>query len=455
MASMLESGNRRWTPHALAAYEEALGPGATLLRRAYVDAEVDGDAQALLKTERCADLLDAITASSREPTSTDVIEVVRWVTGRHDPLGRTSWESLVRYVVDRACDTKGLVVESCNQALLPIVMHPVGGRILHEYYLQVASEVGHPKAFVPVIALQAAGAQVDLVRLVAELESPNNRWLIREHLNLAAAKISHGALGWNDQLRSRVEKAAFAWLIDTTSEHEVKRAAARVLHELGVGRTDAVLRLRVPDDVARISSGVPSEAARALVELDAMHVLSELGSANQAELQHDPILVELLADCIHGSSDHLRREATRWLRFSAYSPTLANRARERIGNARGADLDTGRLRAWARLLGKLGSSETDSAVLLDLVQWSGAPVATRETAVWALCDLAVLALVGRTGSEWEMVVGNFPQRSRGTMQRAITSALGRSREWETLSAISGLESEADVERAWWLARRAP
>lgn len=455
MASMLETGQRRWTPHAIAAYGEALGPGASMLTRAYVDTEIGSHSAGLLSAQRRADLLDAATESGRGVTATDLIEVVRWVTERTDPLGRSSWESLVRHCVDRACDLKGLVAESCDQALLPLATHPIAGRIFYDYYEQVASEVGHPKAFVPVIALQADGAQVDLSRLVSELESPNNRWLIREHLNLAAAQVSHRTPELKEGMRSRVQGAAFDWLVDGRSEHEVRRAAARVLHESGSSQTGAVKRVRLADDVARIASGMPPGTAIKLVQPDAVQVLDELGQTRGADLPHDTVLVELLSECIFGLSDHERREATRWLRFSAYSSTLALQARRRIGAARGSDYDSGRLRSWIRLLGKLGLDDEDSETLLDLAQQPLASVATKETALWAVCDLAPIALACRTSENWQVVLDGLPQMSRATMQRAIISALGRAGQWLTLTELQRLLPEAEAERIWWLSRRAP
>lgn len=456
LLSMLERGQRRWTPASVRSISKSLGIAGASIQRAYIDGAIETSFPGLVSPQDAADLLDdLISGTGSALTASHLIEVVRWVTLRQDPLGRSSWESIVRKVVDRACDTKGHIAEACDMALPPLAAHAVAGEIFLEYSHQIASESGHPKAFVPIIALQDSRAVVDAPALLRELETPTNRWLIRENLNLAAAQLTNPLVISNSELPDRFGRAAYAWLVDSGSEHEVRRAAARVLRVLGLGSIGAVRRIHLADDVARISTGLMQTSAKEMVGLDALGAITSLGAAHNLDLDEtDDLLLELLAASLYGASDHERRAATRWLYFSAYRPALANQASTKLASARVSDLDSGALRSWVRLLGKLGSSPNDASALLRIIQRPEMPLATLETALWALSDIAPIALPHLPAPDWFALLDSLPNRSRSTTERAVISTLGRSAQWATLESLSHLLPEPENERRWWLERRA-
>lgn len=454
MASMLERGSRRWNASLLRTYQDALGPAAENLVRAYSEFKTD-PASGLLLPQDAADTLDRLTSpSDRLPEATQIIDVVKWVTTRRDPLGRSSWETLVSRVVDQACDRKGDIGQASDAALACLAIHPVAGRAFAEYALQLATEVGHPKSFVPLIAQQQAKAPVHLGRLVTELESPSNRWLLRENLNLAAAKLSDPQAQWTARLRRRTAHAAMSWLTEEASEHEIKRAAAHVLRILGLGSSPSVSRIRLADEVRGLSQGIDRPVMHTLVQRNAAAVISHLSAIRSVELNiEDPILIDLLASAIIGGNDQERRESTHWLYHSAYRPALAHQATVVIRSRTGIDRDRGALHSWVRLLGKLGSSTDDADTISAVLQTPGTSTATAETAAWALCDLASSALPRSLGPPPPIVARQQHKAIRPTLQRALVSTLGRGGDWDGLRALTHLSADAEAERRWWLTRR--
>lgn len=444
MVSMLETGSRRWSRDIMMSFESALDLKGDPIQRACL---AMGCNSVLLgvDADRAADLLDDIISGDIESVSPlDLVRTIVWVTQRNDPLGERSWSRLIKRYADRTCDTKGVISQECDQALPFLATHSKAKRHYFEYVSELAVQVGHPKSFVPITALQADGAYVDLAGLMRQIRRPDNRWLIREHLNLAAAKLSDSKVRWTASQVVELDKVAHEWRTDSASEAEVVRAAAYLQSKIKEPRAIAT-KIVLPCLTWEFWGDKP-EGGRLVREI------AVLAGVSREDERLLGILSSLIGMALYGQSDRLRSLSTRVLASSCFRGALCDRSRE-VLNASGGSMSGRRdIAPWARLLGKLGSNESDAKAIWQCFFRSTDSVLL-EVLAWALCDISAVAFPSGCYGDLSALPSRYLKKSNGSISRALISAFGRARKWEIIEEVSGVGGEVSAELRWWLDRR--
>lgn len=447
MVSMLENGRRRWTPEMMALMERAFSLEDSPLQRIYLTLE-GGSGLSGLNSQTAADNLDEIIGGNIERIpSLDVVRTLQWATTRSDPLGRRSWAEVVVNYIDRTCDTKGIYSKECDQALSNLAAHSVAKEYYLEYMQELSNQFGHPKSFVPITALQAQGAHVDIAYLVRQIRQPDNRWLIREHLNLAGAKMFDSSVSWSDSQVAHLDRAAHAWRIDSNSEAEVVRAATDLRHCIHLrnsGKTRASLQCLTPgpthERLKEFATAQKIIANSSMVSVDDSGVLD--------------ILATLIGAAIYDGADRYRSVATRVLSVSPFASAVRNHARMVLDGVQCSPVERPNLRSWIRILGKLGSDVKDAEQL-----WHFFVTCTDrsllETTAWALCDISAIVFPASSDKALQVMPSKYQNVANGSVSRALISAYGRAGKWSVLSGVPGLAGDPLMEIRWWLKHRAP
>ena len=443
MVSMLENGERRWGYDLASLYDKQLRLKTSPFQRAYLC--LGGGIGSLKGREQdYADLIDEISSGEAlKVPSLSMVEAILWATEKNVPIGRKTWEKIVVNYVDVSCDSKGIPATNCDYALPALARHPIAGNMFLEYAESIANQKGHPTAFVPIIAMQANGTNVDVGGLVRQIRSPDNRWLIREYLNLASSRLFDCSLNWNETQVSEVLNSARDWMSDGNSEDEVVRSASYLKY-------CAERRLA--------GMGAPSAGTHAsILKRNGMQAVSIarkiLMKSEVEESRYDsvvPVLSALLAGSLYSDSDEDRRLATRVLSTSPIVAEICDFAMEEIGGD-GSVVHASKL-PWVRLLGKLGSSRSDAEFLWRLFDRS-VDRRSLETVAWAVRDISVVAFPVLQFRKLLELPKKSLSRSNGTISRAVISAYGRAGRFDVMRALEGLSGSPAEEASWWLRHR--
>lgn len=444
---MLENGKRRWTPEVMALMERSFNLKDSPLQRIYLTLEGSSGLSGL-SSQTAADYLDEIIGGNitRVP-SLDVVRTIQWATKRNDPLGRRSWAEIVASYLDRTCDTKGIYSKECDQALSSLATHSVASEYYREYVQELSTQPGHPKSFVPITALQVQGAHVDTAGLVRQICQPDNRWLIREYLNLAGAKMFDSSVSWSDSQLAHLDRAAHAWRVDSKSEAEVTRVATDLrycirLRNSGETRTSlpCLTPLSAPEELKAFATAQEIIATSSVASADGSGVLD--------------ILATLIGAAIYDGSDRRRSVATRVLSVSPFASALRNYARLSLGGMQGSSVERSDLRSWIRIFGKVGNDVKDAEQL-----WHFFVTCTDhsllETVAWALCDISAIVFPASEDKVLQVMPSRYQDTANGSVSRALISAYGRAGKWSALSGVTGLNGDPLMEVRWWLKYRAP
>ena len=379
MISMLENGERTWRHDLVALYDQHLCLETSPFQRAYLS--LGGGIDSLGgKEQDYADLIDEISSGEilRMPTL-EMVKSILWVTAKSDPIGRKTWEKIVVNYVDASCDSKGVPAVNCDYALPALAKHPIAGNIFLEYADSIAKQKGHPTAFVPIIAMQTKGTFIDIKHLVKQIQAPDNRWLIREYLNLASSRLFDDSLKWTERQVLDLLNAARDWVADRNSEVEVVRSASHLKYcaELRLAGMQAPM----------VGAQIP---IRDKSDLEGMLVAREILSKSKIEEKHFesvvPVFSALLTASLYSDSDATRRIATRILSTSPIVREICDFAIEEIGG--GSSVVHESKLPWVRLLGKLGSLCRDAEFLWLLFD-ENVDRRTLETIAWAVRDISV------------------------------------------------------------------
>lgn len=443
MISMLENGERRWGHDLVSLYDQQLCLKTSPFQRAYLC--LGGGIGSLKGREQdYADLIDEISSGEalRVP-SLNMVEAILWATEKNDPIGRKTWEKIVVNYVDISCDSKGIPATNCDYALPALARHPIAGNIFLEYAESIAKQKGHPTAFVPIIAMQANGTHVDVSGLVRQIRSPDNRWLIREYLNLASSRLFDYSLNWNEKQVLELLDSAREWIDDGNSEDEVVRSASHLKY--------CAERRLAGVGAPSVGAHVPTLRKN---DLEGVSIARKILMKSEVEENRFdsvvPVLSALLAASLYSDSDENRRLATRILSTSPIVTEICNFAMEEIGDD-GSVVNADKL-PWVRLLGKLGSSRSDAEFLWRLFDRS---VGRRslETVAWAVRDISVVAFPSLQFQKLLELPKKSLNWSNGTISRAIISAYGRAGRLDVIRALEGLSGSPAEEASWWLRHR--
>lgn len=443
MASMLENGERRWGHELVALYDKHLRLETCPFQRAYLS--LGGGIESLGGREQdYADTIDEISAGEifRTPTL-EMVESILWVTGKSEPVGRKTWERIVVNYVDASCDSKGLPSANCDYALPALAKHPVAGNIFLEYAEAIAKQKGHPTAFVPIIAMQTNGTLIDVQHLVRQIRSPDNRWLIREYLNLASSRLFDDSLKWTERQVLDLLSAAQDWVEDGNSEVEVVRSASHL--------KDCVERRLAGMGAPLPQSKIP---IRKECDLEIFLVARDILSKSKVKEKYFepamPVFSSLLAATLYSDSDETRRLATRVLSTCPLVSEICDFAVEKLVE-KGPIVQWGKL-PWVRLLGKLGSSGRDAEFLWRLFD-GNVDRKTLETIAWAIRDISATVFPDLQLRKLLELPKQSLSWSNGTISRAIISAYGRAGRLDIVGGLDGLSDSPAEEARWWLCHR--
>lgn len=443
MVSMLENGERRWSHELAALYDKHLRLETRPFQRAYLS--LGGGIEFLGGREQdYADIIDEISTGEifRTPTL-EMVESILWVTGKSEPVGRKTWERIVVNYVDASCDSKGLPATNCDYALPALAKHPIAGNMFLEYAESIEKQKGHPTAFVPIIAMQTNGTLIDVQYLVKQIRSPDNRWLIREYLNLASSRLFDGSLKWTERQVLDLLNSARDWMADGNSEIEVVRSASHL--------KDCAERRLAGMGAPLTESKIPT---RQKCDLEIFSVARDILSRSKIKEKYFesvmPVFCSLLAASLHSDSDETRRLATRVLSTCPIVSEICDFAVEELGE-KGSIVQLDKL-SWVRLLGKLGSSHRDAKFLWRLFD-GNVDKRTLETIAWAIRDISATVFPDLQLRKLLELPKKSLSWSNGTISRAIISAYGRAGRMDIIDGLDGLSGSPAEEALWWLRHR--
>ena len=470
MISMMENGKRPWKSDIIAKMEEVFGLKNNPLQRTYISLGGSSGLSGLDPQAAADNLEEIIGGNIKLVSSLDLVRTIQWVTSRNDPLGHRSWERIVVDYVDRTCDTKGVFSQECDQALPQLAAHPVAKKLYFDYTQELTEQHGHPKSFVPVIALQANNAFVDIADLVRQIEQPHNRWLIREHLNLAGAKLFDKQMRWSDGQIERLDKAAYEWITDSGSEVEVIRAAKDLrncIYLRSFGKVRTTLEhlidepnpnqksLKIAQKIVEITD-MTSVADENFLNIFAMLIEIALSLPGQGGHDFRTVVTDKKIS-LRGGTDRSRSIATRILAASPFSSAICDYARTVLNNTRNFAMEQPEMRSWIRILGKLGSDVLDAKLIWKLFI-SPINLSLLETAAWALCDMSAVVFPVGNDKTLKMLPSKYQEIANDSISRALISAYGRAGKWSILRGIQeskNLTGKPSDEVAWWIDNRAP